>query len=344
MYRKIPVDLMEGTKSGSMLSFVAVIVMTLLFLLETSAYFRKQAITNLALDSNKDKRLRLNFNITMMDLKCEHAVIDVVSVLGTEQNVTSYVTKWHVDADGVRQRYQGRNKDQKDIQLFDSSISHSIEDLYANGEDAISLDAETFEYARREQEYLFVDFYASWCSHCRDLAPTWETLAEMMTDVAENIVNQRRHEYSDEELEHAKKVELPVMIAKVDCVSHPDLCVAQEIRAYPTLRLFVDGERWKGGDYRGHRTLVEMADWLQQVEDAHKTEIESDKDKNVQLVHKGMYIRLVWHGFVVPNLDWSSLSHRSSSSRQESSRRRGRIRRRKRVVREGKATQTTSSP
>lgn len=287
MYRKIPADLMEGTQSGSLLSYAAVLVMLLLFLMETSAYFRKTPVVDLALDDNKERRIRLNFNITMMDLKCEYAVIDVVSVLGTEQNVSSHVTKWHVDADGVRQRYQGRNKDQKDIAMFDASVTDTIEELYHNGEDAISLDADTFAYARREQEYVFVDFYASWCSHCRDLAPTWETLAELMTDVAENLVADRAHEYSEEDLAHAKKLELPVMVAKVDCVVHQALCVQQEIMAYPTLRLFVDGERWKGGDYRGHRTLVEMADWLQQVEDSHKTELERDGSKNVGLAHQG---------------------------------------------------------
>lgn len=87
-----------------------------------------------------------------------------------------------------------------------------------------------------------------------------------MTDVAEKIVEDREHDYSDEELEHAKKVELPVMIAKVDCVEHADFCKKQRIMAYPTLRLFVDGERWKGGDYRGHRTVMDFTDYLRQVE------------------------------------------------------------------------------
>jgi len=181
MYRKIPSDLMEGTRRGSVLSYMAAFVMLTLFLLETRAYFSKITVTDLALDNNKERKVRLNFNITLLDLKCDYAVIDVVSVLGTEQNVSSHVTKWHVDADGIRQRYQGRNKDQKDIALFDSSVEQTLDDLYQNGEDAISLDPETLEYARREQEYLFVDFYASWCSHCQALAPTWETLAELMT-------------------------------------------------------------------------------------------------------------------------------------------------------------------
>jgi hypothetical protein len=119
-------------------------------------------VTDLQLDANDEPRVRLNFNITMMDLKCEFAVVDVVSVLGTEQNVSSHITKWHVDGDGVRQRYQGRNKQQKDIDLFDSTVTRTLEELTENGEDAISLDEETFEYARKQQEYLFVDFYASW--------------------------------------------------------------------------------------------------------------------------------------------------------------------------------------
>jgi hypothetical protein len=103
-----------------------------------------------------------SFNITMMDLKCEYAVVDVVSVLGTQQNVSSHVTKWHVDALGVRQRYQGRNREQRDLELFDSSVVETLEELHETGEDAISLTAETFEFAKREQEYLFLDFYAGW--------------------------------------------------------------------------------------------------------------------------------------------------------------------------------------
>lgn len=98
----------------------------------------------------------------MMDLKCEYAVVDVVSVLGTEQNVTAHVNKWHVDAAGVRQRFQGRNRAQHDIELFDSSITDSIEDLHEDGIDAISLDETSFNLAIEQNEYVFVDFYANW--------------------------------------------------------------------------------------------------------------------------------------------------------------------------------------
>lgn len=41
MYRKIPTDLLEGTKRGSILSYIAIFIMTSLFLFETSAFFEK---------------------------------------------------------------------------------------------------------------------------------------------------------------------------------------------------------------------------------------------------------------------------------------------------------------
>lgn len=128
-------------------------------------YYYYSWITDLSLDNNKEPRVRVNFNVTMMDLRCEWAVVDTVSVLGTDQNVTTHVTKWQVDAAGVRQRFQGRNRQQQDIKLFDDAVSETIEQLVENGEDAVSVDKTTFQYALNENEYFFVDFFASWCSH-----------------------------------------------------------------------------------------------------------------------------------------------------------------------------------
>lgn len=272
MYRKVPTDLLEGTRRGSIMSYMAVFIMGTLVLLETSSFLGSRWIVDLALDSNKDPRVRVNFNITMCDLKCEFAVVDVVSVLGTDQNVTSNINKWHLDAQGVRQRFQGRNRQQHDIlMLKDDKVLGSIEELHENGEDAVSLDATTLEFAKNENEYLFVDFYASWCSHCRDLAPTWETLAEVMDTAAAATVAEEmtksEHQWTDADFQEAKKMEKPVMIAKVDCVLHQELCRTYNIRAYPSLQLIVGGRL--EGKYRGHRTVMEMVQWLSSQEEKH---------------------------------------------------------------------------
>ena len=49
MYRKVPLDLIEGTRRGSVLSTVAAFTMGLLFFYETRAFRRATLHTSLAL-------------------------------------------------------------------------------------------------------------------------------------------------------------------------------------------------------------------------------------------------------------------------------------------------------
>jgi thiol-disulfide isomerase/thioredoxin len=128
---------------------------------------------------------------------------------------------------------------------------------------------------------------ASWCSHCRDLAPTWETLAEVMNIAADEAVEEKveaeGHDWTDEEYEFAHKMERPVMIAKVDCVLHQELCRRFNVRAYPSLQLFVGGKL--EDEYRDHRTVMDMVHWLAEQEGKHKrgTQGKMDSMTNVAI-------------------------------------------------------------
>eukprot|EP00535_Pseudo-nitzschia_heimii_P011112 CAMPEP_0197194592 /NCGR_PEP_ID=MMETSP1423-20130617/29533_1 /TAXON_ID=476441 /ORGANISM="Pseudo-nitzschia heimii, Strain UNC1101" /LENGTH=519 /DNA_ID=CAMNT_0042648041 /DNA_START=215 /DNA_END=1774 /DNA_ORIENTATION=+ len=288
--------------------------MATLFLYETTEFWTPKLIKDLMLDQKNhtgDSKIRLNFNITMLDLQCDYAVIDVVSALGTDQNVTAHVTKWDMDGNGVRRSYNGRNRNQKDIDHFDETVTETIDELHEDGEDAISLNGETLEWAKGNYDFLFVDFFASWCSHCRALAPTWEKLAELMTDHHydqrdDDTVEQPDFAKTAEEHKDAENGDhhQQVQIAKVDCVDHSDVCKSYDIRAYPTLRLFVDGVPWKelfadstnrgllntgSSDYQGHRTVLEMVEWLHFVEQ----QVEEDEGaRTLHLAHKAARERL----------------------------------------------------
>jgi len=305
MYKKVPIDLMEGTKRGSYLSWIALLVMMTLFVYETNEYWKSKLIKDLRLDRDdhtNHSKIRLNFNITMLDLRCDWAVVDVVSVLGTDQNVTAEVKKFNLDASGAKQAYKGRNRDQKDIDHYDKTVTETIEELYEDGEHAMNLNGEEMAWAKDNFDFLFVDFFASWCSHCQKLAPTWEALAELMAD----------HHYDNnddddvEQPDEAKTAEdhmegdlddshfQQVQIAKVDCVQHNSLCNEYDVRSYPTLRLFIDGQPWKelfkddkgnklknigNSDYEGHRTVLEMVEWL------HHIEQQIEKDESAHTLH-----------------------------------------------------------
>ena len=103
MYRKVPVDLVEGSKEGSIISWVAIFIILWLFYHETLDCFTTDLSSSLLLDKRQSEgdQIKVTFNITMMDLNCDFVEVDVVSVLGNNQNATKFVKKVPLDADGV---------------------------------------------------------------------------------------------------------------------------------------------------------------------------------------------------------------------------------------------------
>mmetsp|Transcript_14043 Transcript_14043/g.19946 ORF Transcript_14043/g.19946 Transcript_14043/m.19946 type:complete len:514 (-) Transcript_14043:117-1658(-) len=276
MYRQAPVDITETSLRGRILTGFAMITMATLFLFETKAFVSKDITTSLSLaNSNTEQRIQLNFNITMMDLPCSYATVDVYSTVGFQKNITKDVRKFEVSEDGVLQQYEARNWHQDDVELWDPAIVETVQDLHSDGEDAISLDGDTFSYAKEEFPFLFVKFYTSNCPNCDDFAPTWEALGEIVTDASMHMVDEfmeekgmDNHHYSDDEYEQAVNVMAPVLVTRLDCGAYPDVCKEQQIRAYPTTRLFVDGKA--AGDYDGHRTVMELVHWLGHMEAEHR--------------------------------------------------------------------------
>ena len=240
-YRKTHEDFVKQTNHGAVLSVCAAIFMLVLFVVELVAFMSTSIDTSVILDTNADTQLRINFNITLMDLSCEFAAIDVYDVLGTNtQNVTKNVEKWQLDEDGVKRIFNGRNKEQKEI----SHDTHhpDIAELHANGVHAIPIGDDNFDDFVKAHRFSFVDFYAPWCIWCQRLEPTWEAFAE---DI--------------ERLENSPD-EIQVEIAKVDCVTNRNLCSSQRIMAFPTLRLFKDGQIF-APDYKGDRTVAALKEF-----------------------------------------------------------------------------------
>ena len=167
MYRKVPADLLEGTKRGSLISIASLLTMITLIFLETKSYFETKLVTELKLDSsNKERETRVAFNITMMDLKCDFISIDQVSVFGTEQNIRNNIVKRSIDGQGTRKYYQSnqnqhrKQRDLDTIELYDQSVTETLEELHQNGIDAVDLTPDAFQSALREHQFVFMDFYA----------------------------------------------------------------------------------------------------------------------------------------------------------------------------------------
>jgi hypothetical protein len=85
-YSKVPTDLMEGSKEGRIVSWIALSVIATLVWHETASFLTPKLEKDLMLDSYTfSDKLHVDFNITMLDLKCDYASINLVGVLGNEQ-------------------------------------------------------------------------------------------------------------------------------------------------------------------------------------------------------------------------------------------------------------------
>jgi protein disulfide-isomerase A1 len=83
---------------------------------------------------------------------------------------------------------------------------------------------------------VFVEFYAPWCGHCKNLAPKWDALGE---------------EFKDND---------SIVIAKVDATEND---TPADIQGFPTL-IFYPANNKEGIVYRGERTKEALSDYVRQ--------------------------------------------------------------------------------
>lgn len=279
-YRKVPQDLTETTKLGKGLSIATIVLIVVMFIAEFRAFIDSGHETSLVMDPNDDLKLRINFNISMLELPCEYAAIDLYDVLGTNKlNYTKNVLKWNMDAGGSKGVFYGRQMEQRDLKHDDH---HDLALLTAEGAHAVDADGAALERLLAEHEHALVAFVVPWCVWCQRLAPVWEALAQAVG--------------RDPEIAGTP-------VVKVDCMANREVCQSQQkIHAFPTLRLFEKGKPLL--DYTQDRTVENLTAFLRK----YSQEGFLNKDKGeTKAVPPGTYIKPNEHvgcqmsGFILVN-------------------------------------------
>ncbi|KAK5737220.1 hypothetical protein LTR17_006830 [Elasticomyces elasticus] len=102
--------------------------------------------------------------------------------------------------------------------------------------------------------YHLVEFFSPYCGHCKHFAPTWQTLYEYYYTLDTPP--------SSSETETGGFTEYyDFHFAKLDCVANGDACADNEIRSFPSIVLFKDGEKVE--TKVGAKDLKTMAAWVE---------------------------------------------------------------------------------
>ncbi|MFQ6631751.1 hypothetical protein Gotur_009660 [Gossypium turneri] len=108
-------------------------------------------------------------------------------------------------------------------------------ELKADGK-VLELDESNFDSAISSFDYILVDFYASWCGHCKRLSPQLDEAAPVLAGLNE-----------------------PIVLAKVNADKFTRLASKHDIDGYPTLKFFMHGVPM---EYNGPRKADLLVQYL----------------------------------------------------------------------------------
>lgn len=214
LFRKLPRDLSYGTSIGGLLTILVCLMIPVLTVLEVWTFLSGEMQTDVVIDPNAQKDLEINFNVTMLDLPCQFADVQLFDFYGKSRlGIDKIVTKSAVTGD-LGEKFIAYHYDPPPSEsLHNSYHPHHLTDI-PEGFSVTHLTMANFQATLAENEYSFVNFYANWCHWCTELEPTWKAFAASFSDG-----------------------DLPVKIYSVHCPDQSSLCDNQQrIRGLPTLR------------------------------------------------------------------------------------------------------------
>eukprot|EP00438_Fugacium_kawagutii_P019308 Skav220920 [mRNA] locus=scaffold1145:242406:244217:+ [translate_table: standard] len=172
----------------------------------------------------------------MIDMDCDHVTVGVWDSFGTERvNISRGIVKQRIDHAGKL----GRAYDQEDLVVSSELVELEYGDRSFTAEELAELDSDwgsssdkfkhdNFQGVVDAHDFTMINFYADWCGHCREFAPTWNQL--------ESLVNGGQISALDADGKAAN-----VHLLKLNCVDFEATCGEQMIRFFPTVRLYRRG-------------------------------------------------------------------------------------------------------
>jgi len=158
------------------------------------------------------------------------------------------------------------------ILLLLSLLLHSVssQDDFTNEDDiseengVIVLNKNNFDLALYKYEFLLIEFYAPWCSHCKQFAPKYDKVAVKLT-----------------------KKGSPVKLAKLDTDKEKELAERFKVKEIPTIKLFRQG---KPISFSGIPDTDAIIQWIEKRMKPAYTELKTVDDMKEILDNEELFI------------------------------------------------------
>jgi len=237
--------LANATSHGGSCSLVAYVLMVSLAIFEFSEYMASQTTSTVVMDVNQDQSIMIGFDVTMLDLPCMYAAVDVYDAFGWErQNITTDITKTRIHLVNGDLVEGDSHKEEVTITTSDTSDKPKDIEVDEEGHHALDLKGEEgFMEELRSHDYTLMNFYAPWCHWCKALAPTYEKAAD---------------EFDMIKFAHKN---IRAKFASLNCEKYGEICKKYKIRAYPSLLIF-NRDNAIYPLYDGKRTVEALVEYL----------------------------------------------------------------------------------
>lgn len=158
--------------------------------------------------------------------------------LCSEHGVSGYPTlKWFGKGKSEATPYSGGRTAKDIIEFINRETGLKARVPGAAPSAVVELNPENFHQIVNPKVNSFVKFFAPWCGHCKKLEPDYEKFAAAFVN------------------------EPDVVVARVDCDQHRDLCSEFSVSGYPTLKWFAKGSSEPIG-YEGDRELSALVSYV----------------------------------------------------------------------------------
>lgn len=156
----------------------------------------------------------------------------------SKYGVSGYPTiQWFPKGSLEPKKYEGARTSEALVEFVNSEGGTNVK-IAAVPSNVVVLTSDNFdEIVLDEAKDVLVEFYAPWCGHCKNLAPTYEKVAT------------------------AFKLEGDVVIANLDADKYKDLGEKYGVSGFPTLKFFPKSNK-AGEDYDGGRDLDDFVNFI----------------------------------------------------------------------------------